>query len=127
VGGVDLFRQTRGPFYRRERAGAEVADGGGPAACNGRCQAWRLWERAGDVRSRCLGTVGVLWRAHAGQKLAESRGKERGFRAVSSLSSMSHGRGLSRGDWGSTARRKGSPQVLLCGLGRTRKPSSTAN
>jgi hypothetical protein len=65
VGGVDLFRQTRGPFYRWERAGAEVADGGGPAACNSRCRARWLWERAGEVRSRHLGTVGVLWRAHA--------------------------------------------------------------
>jgi hypothetical protein len=68
-----------GPFIGGRGLEWRWPEGGGPTACNGRCRARRHWERAGEVRSRRLGTVGVLWRAHAGQKLAErQRGKERG-------------------------------------------------
>jgi hypothetical protein len=42
----------------------------------GQCRVRRPWERAGEVRSWRRGTVGVLWRAHAGRKRAErQRGK----------------------------------------------------
>jgi hypothetical protein len=110
------FQENRGPFYRRERAGVEVADGGGPAACNGHCRARRLWERAGEVRSRHLGTAGVLWRAHAGRHRAERQRERRGVRSFSSLSLGSLGWGLGRGVVEST---EGNSTSTATRLGRT--------
>jgi hypothetical protein len=57
-----------------------------------------------EVRSRCLGTVGVPWRAHAGRGRAERQRKGEGVRAFSSLSPRSHGQGPGRGVVESTER-----------------------
>jgi hypothetical protein len=66
-----------GGFYWPEQAGAGVSRRYG--GLQHQRQARRPWEHAGEVRSRLRGTVGVLWRAHAGRKCAErQRGKERG-------------------------------------------------
>jgi hypothetical protein len=49
-GWCELYDVLGGGFYRPERAGKEVAKGGGPAACVVQRRARRLWEHAGKVR-----------------------------------------------------------------------------
>jgi hypothetical protein len=99
-----------------------VADGGGPAACNGHCRARRLWERAGEVRSWRRGTIGVPWRAHAGRCRAERQRERRGgpgcfstFFRVPRPGSGQGGCGVDRGE------------LYAYGdeLGRTKSASST--
>jgi hypothetical protein len=75
--------------------------GGGPVVCIGQGRARRLWGLAG-VRGR------PLWSGHARAGVLD-RAQERqrdggGVRVVFLFSSMSHGQGPGRGDWGSTAR-----------------------
>jgi hypothetical protein len=94
-----------GGFYRPERAGKEVAEGGGPAACVVQRRARWLWRLAG-VRG-C-----ALWSGHARAGVlerVETEGREgrerRGVRLLFFLSSGSHGRGPGCSSAGSTAER----------------------
>jgi hypothetical protein len=80
---------SEGLFVGQKGAGARVSSGGRGGVSgdvHGQSRVWRPWRRAGGVLSRRRGTVGMLWRAHAGRHRAESRGKERGVRVCSSSS-----------------------------------------
>jgi hypothetical protein len=102
---VCCFWASTGGFYRHGRVrelGFPVVAEAVSGDVHGQSWARRPWERAGRVWSWCRGTVGRRWRDHTGRHRAESRGKERGVRTVSSLSSMSHGPGRGRAGWGST-------------------------
>jgi hypothetical protein len=96
--GVSSMECSEGVFIGQEAGsggGQKVAGAVVRRRATGQCRARRPWERAGEVRSRRRGTVGVLWRAHTGRKRAErQRGKERG--PFSSLSPGSLGQGPGR-------------------------------
>jgi hypothetical protein len=100
-------RVLGGGFYRpggRGEGGQKVADARALATCDGQHRAQRPCARAGGVLSWRRGTVGRLWRAHAGRRHAERRETERGGSGGSSSSPPrltvrvgAEGAGLDRG------------------------------
>jgi hypothetical protein len=79
--GVGSMVCSEGLFIGQEAGGGDgqkVAGAGGSSDVQWQSRVWRPWGHAGGVRSWRRGTVGMLWRAHAGRHRAERQRERRG-------------------------------------------------
>jgi hypothetical protein len=111
----ESFQGRMADFYRREREHRRC-----PVAASTPCVSAVGGARRGSgVGGGLLRDVACCWRDGRGRDGLVQRGTRKVCWCVLLFSSMSHGRGLGRGDWGSTARRQGRSTGTAMGLGRT--------